>query len=182
MQGVIQKINDKYKKAQVVDVKSGDNVRVHQKVVEGGKSRIQIFEGLVIKTGKQNSLSSSFTVRRISSGVGVEKSYLIHSPNIVKIEITKRSKVRRNYLSYMRELTGKSARLSGVDFDKKAVNTINEPTKEESKQANSKVEVPAKVKDINDTPIAEAKAESAISTNNNTDKTDQPNEKSADSK
>ncbi len=133
MQGVTQKINARYQKAQVVDVKSGDSVRVHQKVVEGGKSRIQIFEGLVIKTGRQKSLSSTFTVRRIASGIGVEKSYLIHSPNIVKIEVTKRSKVRRNYLSYMRQLTGKSARLSGIDFDKKAVNTIEEPAKVDDK-------------------------------------------------
>lgn len=137
MQGVTQKINARYQKAQVVDVKSGDSVRVHQKVVEGGKSRIQIFEGLVIKTGRQKSLSSTFTVRRIASGIGVEKSYLIHSPNIVKIEVTKRSKVRRNYLSYMRQLTGKSARLSGVDFDKKAVNTIEEPAKVDDKSANT---------------------------------------------
>jgi large subunit ribosomal protein L19 len=133
MQGVTEKINAKYQKAQVVDVKSGDSVRVHQKVVEGGKSRIQIYEGLVIKTGRQKSLSSTFTVRRIASGVGVEKSYLIHSPNIIKIEVTKRSKVRRNYLSYMRNLTGKSARLSGVDFDKKAVNAIAEPEKKPTK-------------------------------------------------
>lgn len=137
MQSVVNKIEAKYQKKQVVDVKPGDTVRVHQKVVEGGKSRVQIFEGLVIKASRTGSLSSSFTVRRIASGVGVEKSYLIHSPNIVKIEVTKRSKVRRNYLSYMRELTGKSARLSGVDFDKKAVNTIEEPEKEEKPSEES---------------------------------------------
>jgi len=160
MQGVAQKIDAKYKKAQVVDVKSGDSVRVHQKVVEGGKSRVQIFEGLVIKTGRQNSLSSTFTVRRIASGVGVEKSYLIHSPNIVKVEVTKRSKVRRNYLSYMRNLTGKSARLSGVEFDKKAVNTIEEPAKEEPKPSKDVVaDTPAETAQA-DEPTEETKVES----------------------
>lgn len=120
----IKTIEERYKKKAVVDLRSGDTVKVHQKVREGGKERIQIFEGLVIKTGRRASLTSTFTVRRVASGVGVEKTYLIHSPNILKIEIVKRSKVRRNYLSYMRELTGKSARMAGVDFDKEAVNTI----------------------------------------------------------
>jgi large subunit ribosomal protein L19 len=126
MQSVIQKIEEKYKKHAVVDVKSGDTVRVHQKIKEGGKERIQVFEGLVIRTDRSNSHTASITIRRISSGVGVEKSYLLHSPLITKIEITKRSKVRRNYLSYMRARTGKSARLTGVDFDKNAVNTVAE--------------------------------------------------------
>lgn len=120
----IKTIEERYKKKAVVDLKSGDTVRVHQKVREGGKERIQIFEGLVIRTGRRGSLTSTFTVRRVASGVGVEKTYLIHSPNILKIEVVKRSKVRRNYLSYMRQLTGKSARMAGVDFDKEAVNAI----------------------------------------------------------
>jgi large subunit ribosomal protein L19 len=118
------------KKHQVVDVKSGDTVKVHQKIKEGNKERIQIFEGLVIRTDRTNSLTSSITVRRIASGVGVEKTYLVHSPLVVKLEVTKRSKVRRNYLSYMRKLSGKSARLSGVAFDKAGVNTISDPVAE----------------------------------------------------
>lgn len=126
MQSLAQKISDKYKKSAVVDVRSGDTVRVHQKVREGGKERIQIFEGLVIRVGRKNSLTSTFTVRRIASGVGVEKTYLIHSPNVLKLEVTKRSKVRRNYLTYMRERTGKSARLSNVDFDRAGVNAIKD--------------------------------------------------------
>lgn len=124
MQSVIQKIEEKYKKHQVVDVKSGDTVKVHQKIREGNKERIQIFQGLVIRTDRKNSHTSRITVRRIASGVGVEKSFLLHSPLVVKIEVTKRSKVRRNYLTYMRDRTGKSARLTGVDFDRQAVNTI----------------------------------------------------------
>lgn len=126
MESVAKRVSDKQKKKAVVDVRSGDTVRVHQKIREGSKERIQVFEGLVIKASRKNSLSSTFTVRRIASGIGVEKSFLIHSPNILKVEVVRRSKVRRNYLTYMRELTGKSARLSGIDFDKQAVNTIND--------------------------------------------------------
>jgi large subunit ribosomal protein L19 len=126
MNSVITDLEASQKKHQVVDVQSGDTVKVHQKIKEGAKERIQIFEGLVIRTDRQNSLSSSITVRRIASGIGVEKTYLMHSPLVVKVEITKRSKVRRNYLSYMRNLSGKSARLSGIAFDKDAVNTIAE--------------------------------------------------------
>src|ERR1017187_6915293 len=102
MQSVIQKIEDKYKKHSVVDVQSGDTVRVHQKIREGNKERVQIFQGLVIRTDRKGSHTSRITVRRISSGVGVEKSFLMHSPLVVKVEVTKRSKVRRNYLTYMR--------------------------------------------------------------------------------
>jgi large subunit ribosomal protein L19 len=126
MQSVAQKIEAKYMKHAVVDVKTGDTVRVSQKIREGNKERVQMFEGLVIRTDRPNSLSSSITVRRIASGVGVEKTYLLHSPLIVKIEVTKRTKVRRNYISYMRSLKGKSARLSGVEFDKASVNTLAE--------------------------------------------------------
>ena len=156
MQGVTQKISAKYQKAGVVDVKSGDTVRVHQRVKEGNKTRVQVFEGLVIKTGRKQSLTSTFTVRRIASGVGVEKSYLIHSPNIVKIEVVKRSKVRRNYLSYMRELTGKSARLSGVEFDKKAVNAKGEVAEEPKAE---KAEAEAKPEQAEEAPEAKAAEE-----------------------
>lgn len=126
MQSVMQKVEEKYKKKAVVNVRSGDTVKVHQKIREGNKERIQIFEGLVIKTSRKNSHTNTFTVRRISSGVGVEKTYLIHSPNILKVEVVKRAKVRRNYLTYMRRLTGKNARLMGVDFDKEKVNVIHD--------------------------------------------------------
>lgn len=126
MQSVIQKINDQYKKSAVVDVRSGDTVKVHQKIREGNKERIQIFQGLVIRTGNKGSHTSRITVRRIASGVGVEKSFLLHSPLIVKVEVTKRSRVRRNYLSYMRARTGKSARMTGVEFDRDAVNAVHD--------------------------------------------------------
>jgi large subunit ribosomal protein L19 len=126
MQSVIQKINDKYKKSAVVDVRSGDTVKVHQKIREGNKERVQIFQGLVIRTDMKGSHTSRITVRRIASGVGVEKSFLLHSPLVVQVEVTKRSKVRRNYLSYMRSRTGKAARMTGVDFDREAVNAVHD--------------------------------------------------------
>lgn len=126
MESAIKSLKAAQAKHQVVDVRSGDTVRVHQKIKEGNKERIQVFEGLVIRTDRKGSHTSSITVRRIASGIGVEKTYLLHSPLVVKIEVTKRSKVRRNYLSYMRDRRGKSARLTGTVFDKEAVNTIAE--------------------------------------------------------
>lgn len=126
MQSVVQEINNQYKKHAVVDVRSGDTVKVHQKIREGNKERVQVFQGLVIRTDNKGSHTSRITVRRIASGVGVEKSFLLHSPLVLKVEVTKRSKVRRNYLSYMRERTGKSARLSSQDFDRQAVNDVRD--------------------------------------------------------
>src|SRR5665647_1214583 len=105
MQSLIQKINAKYKKHAIVDVKSGDTVRVHQKIREGSKERVQVFEGLVIRTDRIGSHTATITVRRMASGIGVEKSYLLHSPLVVKVEVVKRTKVRRNYLTYMRART-----------------------------------------------------------------------------
>lgn len=158
MQSVIQKIESKYRKAQVVDVKTGDTVRVHQKIKEGNKERIQIFEGLVIRTSRKDSLTSSISVRRIASGVGVEKSFLLHSPNILKIEVTKRSKVRRNYLTYMRKRSGKSTRLTGVDFDKHEVNTIRDTEAEEA-EAKLAAEAEAEHAAAEAKKTAEAQAE-----------------------
>lgn len=123
---LIQKVQNAQKKKRVVDVRSGDTVRVHQKIKEGNKERTQIFEGTVIRTDRKDSLTSRITVRKIASGVGVEKSFLIHSPLVLKIEVTKRSKVRRNYLSYLRARTGKGARLTGVSFDREAVNDVRD--------------------------------------------------------
>ena len=121
---LIKKVEQQYRKGAVVDVRTGDTVRVHQKVREGNKERVQIFEGVVIRTDRKDSLTSSLTVRRIASGVGVEKTYLLHSPLVLKVEVVKRSKVRRKYLTYLRERSGKSARLTAVGFDKQQVNTI----------------------------------------------------------
>lgn len=142
MPSVIEQINAKFRKSAVVDVRSGDTVKVHQKIREGNKERVQIFQGLVIRTDRKGSHTSRITVRRIASGVGVEKSFLLHSPLVLKVEVTKRSKVRRNYLTYMRARTGKSARLTSVDFDAKAVNDVRDLEAEKA-EAEAKAAIAA---------------------------------------
>lgn len=127
---LIQKVNDEQKKAAVVDARSGDTVRVHQKIKEGAKERIQIFEGVVIRTDNKKSHTSRITVRKITSGVGVEKGFLIHSPLVEKIEIVRRAKVRRNYLSFLRNRSGKGARLTAQNFDREGVNDIHDAAAE----------------------------------------------------
>ena len=166
MQSVIQKIEDKYKKSQVVDVMPGDTVKVHQKIKEGTKERVQIFEGVVIRVSKKGSHTSTIAVRRIASGIGVEKTYLLNSPLVLKVEVTKRSKVRRNYLTYIRQRTGKSARLLGTNFDKESVNAIRDDVAEaeEAKlheQAESRHEEQVELK-AEEKAEEEAKAEEAI--------------------
>lgn len=118
----IDEIEQSYRKPALPRVQSGDTVRVHQLIREGNKQRVQVFEGVVIRTRRSSALSANLTVRRIASGVGVEKTFLLHSPNLSKIEVIRRSKVRRNFLSYLRERKGKSARLQEVGFDAAAVN------------------------------------------------------------
>lgn len=132
---LIQKVNDEQKKAQVVDVRSGDTVRVHQKIKEGAKERIQIFEGVVLRTDNKKQHTSRITVRKIASGVGVEKSFMLHSPLVEKVEVVRRSKVRRNFLSYLRERSGKSARLVAVKFDREAVNAVKDKHADEDAKA-----------------------------------------------
>jgi len=88
----------------------GDTVRVHYKIVEGDKDRIQVFQGVVIKQHRAGS-RSSFTVRKVSFSVGVERMFMLHSPRVEKIEVTSRGVVRRSRLFYLRELSGKAARV-----------------------------------------------------------------------
>lgn len=123
---ILKKIGDAQKKHAVVDVRSGDTVKVTQKIKEGNKFRSQVFEGVVIRTDRKDSHTARITVRKIASGIGVEKSFLIHSPLVEKIEVTKRAKVRRKNLTYLRERSGKSARLTNKDFDRAAVNALPE--------------------------------------------------------
>ncbi|PSO43734.1 50S ribosomal protein L19 [Candidatus Saccharibacteria bacterium QS_8_54_8] len=120
MPSVIAQFEQAQQKSRTPHVRSGDTVRVHQRIVEGNKVRTQGFEGVVIRTKQMNSLMASITVRRISSGVGVEKTFKLHAPNVEKVEILRRSKVRRNYLSFLRQRQGKSARLQEISFDPSA--------------------------------------------------------------
>lgn len=107
---LIKSITQEYEKTDLPQFGVGDTVKVYVKVKEGNKERIQLFEGYVLK--KQNGgISESFTVRKLSSGVGVEKTFPLHSPSIDKIEVVKKGDVRRAKLNYMRARTGKAARV-----------------------------------------------------------------------
>jgi len=144
---LIQKVNSEQRKAAVVDARSGDTVRVHQKIKEGNKERIQIFEGVVIRVDRAKSHTARITVRKIASGVGVEKSFLIHNPLVEKVEVVRRSKVRRNYLSYLRNRSGKSARLKGVNFDRESVNDV-QAEEEVAPAAEEAVEVAEQTEEV----------------------------------
>jgi len=106
-------------KKSVPEIHPGDVVRVHQKIKEGKRERIQIFEGIVIAVHRKRSLDATFTVRRIVSGVGVERIFPLHSPNIVKIDFLKGSRVRRAKLYYLRGLSGKALKMKEKHIDKK---------------------------------------------------------------
>lgn len=110
MSTIIQKIEQEQLKPEVADFNVGDSVKVHCRVVEGGKERIQIFSGLVIAR-KGSGVNASFTVRKISYGEGVERVFPVHTPRIAKIEVNSRGKVRRAKLHYLRERVGKRALL-----------------------------------------------------------------------
>ena len=155
---LLQTIESQFKKPAVVAVKTGDSVRVHQRVREGSRQRVQIFEGLVIRVDRKQSLTYRITVRRIASGVGVEKGFMMHSTNVVRVEVVKRAKVRRNYISYIRQLRGKSTRLKGLPFDSKAVNLPAETAAEAKPAANSTGNEPGD-DEIRTEPADKARAE-----------------------
>ena len=110
---LLKMVGDAQKKKAVVDVRSGDTVRVSQKIKEGDKFRIQVFEGTVLKR-QGGSARETFTVRKISNGVGVEKTWPLHSPNVDKIEVVRKGKVRRAKLNYLRKRVGKAAKVKEV--------------------------------------------------------------------
>ena len=104
--------------ATIPDFRTGDTVAVHAKITEGDKTRIQVFQGVCIGIKKEKDLNGHFRVRKMSSGVGVERVFPFHSPNIDKVEIMQRGKSRRSKLYYLRERSGKSARIA-IDYDRK---------------------------------------------------------------
>lgn len=107
----VASINKSQLKSEIPDFRVGDTVRVHVRIVEGAKERIQVFQGIVIRRRKRNSASASFTVRKVSYSVGVERTFLLHSPRVEKIEVISRGVVRRAKLFYLREMKGKAARV-----------------------------------------------------------------------
>ena len=110
---IINVLEQEQLRTDIPTFRAGDTVRVHVKVVEGTRERIQVFEGVVIKR-RGGGISETFTVRKISSGVGVERTFPLHTPKIEKIEVPRRGKVRRAKLYYLRELRGKAARIKEI--------------------------------------------------------------------
>ena len=107
---LMQAFVEKHKKAETPNVAIGDTVRVHLKVKEGNRERIQVFEGTVISK-KHGGIEETFTVRRISYGIGVEKVFPVHAPSIEKVEVVRHGKVRRAKLYYLRKRVGKAAKV-----------------------------------------------------------------------
>ena len=112
---IIERIDREQMRYDMPDFRPGDSVKVHIRIIEGNKERVQIFEGVVIRRRRGN-MGATFTVRNISHGVGVEKTFALHSPRLEKVEITSRGKVRRSRLYYLRGLRGKAARIKAKDL------------------------------------------------------------------
>ena len=113
MHPIIQEITKDQLRTDLPQFRPGDTVRVHVKVIEGTRERIQVFEGVVIKR-RGGGISETFTVRKISYGVGVERTFPVHTPKIAKLEVVRRGKVRRAKLYYLRNLRGKAARIKEI--------------------------------------------------------------------
>lgn len=112
-QNMIEVLEQEQLRTDIPDFRPGDTLRVHVKVVEGNRERIQVFEGICIKRQRAGA-RETFTVRRVSYGVGVERTFPVHSPRLEKIEVVRRGAVRRAKLYYLRKLTGKAARIKEV--------------------------------------------------------------------
>ena len=113
-QAILQQLVADQLRADIPAFKAGDTVRVHVKVKEGNRERIQVFEGVVIRRKGGAGISATFTGRKISYGVGVERTFPLHTPKIEKIEVMRRGRVRRAKLYYLRNLTGKAARIKEI--------------------------------------------------------------------
>jgi large subunit ribosomal protein L19 len=156
-QALLQHVSGAAVKGELPDLRPGHVVRVHQKIKEGEKERVQIFEGLVMSLNAGAKADKTFTVRKVVEGVGVEKVYPLYSPLIEKIEIVKQGKVRRSKLYYMRDLAGKSTRLQDEELSeedkkflkgaKKKVEKVEAPVVEEA--------VVAEEAPVQDEPVVE---------------------------
>ncbi len=111
---LVNEITARQLRNDVPDFRSGDTIRVYVRIIENKKERNQAFEGVVIAR-RGGGVSETFTVRKISSGIGVERTFPLHTPSIAKIEVVKHGKVRRNKITYMRKLSGKAARIKSRD-------------------------------------------------------------------
>src|SRR5262245_56617908 len=115
MTDLVRLVEQRYLKEQPPQFSPGDTVRVHVNIVEGNRERTQVFEGVVMRL-RHGSVNTTFTVRRIAHGIGVERTFLLHSPRVERVEVTRRGKVRRAQLYYLRGLTGRAARIKERRF------------------------------------------------------------------
>ena len=110
---LVEEITASQLRTDLPEFKSGDEIKVAVRIIEGNKQRIQVFQGVVIQR-RGGGVNATFTVRKMSSGIGVERTFPVHSPSIAGIEVVRRGKVRRNKITYIRKLSGKSARIKEV--------------------------------------------------------------------
>lgn len=169
---IIKSIEHEQLKNKIPDLKIGDTIRVHQKIKEGNRERIQVFEGIIIK--KQNGgVNATFTVRKISYGVGVEKTFLIHSPLVEKVEVVRVGKARRAKLYYLRDRIGKAAKTkenTGARIEDKEITVkedlVEEPVEEVVENVEATAEATTEVK-AEETPVEAAPEEApSIETEN----------------
>lgn len=161
---IIKSIEHEQLKNKIPDLKVGDTIRVHQRIKEGNRERIQVFEGIIIKK-QGGGVNATFTVRRIAYGVGVEKTFLVHSPLVEKVEVVRVGKARRAKLYYLRERTGKSAKTKenvGVKIESKYIDVkedlVEEPAVEAAAEEVKEAPVVEEAK-AEETPVAEAATE-----------------------
>lgn len=142
---VLEKIQREGLSGGVPELRAGSTVRVHTKIKEGDKERVQIFEGIILRT-KGHGREASFTVRKVSYGVGVERIFPIHSPMIHRIEVVSCGKVRRARIYYLRDLSGKKARIEGVEAEESKIIESDSPSAHPSvsQDAHAKEKVTAK--------------------------------------
>ena len=162
---IIKSIEHEQLKASIPDLKIGNTVKVHVRIKEGNKERIQIFEGIIIKV-QGSGVNKSFTVRKISYGVGVEKTFLIHSPLVEKVELVRVGKARRAKLFYLRDRIGKAAKtkeIPGARIEDKEIiikgKEIEVPVEGETESVTEATSTEEVQTEKNDTPVVEEKAQ-----------------------
>ena len=162
---IIKSIEHEQLKNKIPELKVGNTVKVHVRIKEGNKERIQVFEGIIIKK-QGGGVNSTFTVRKISYGVGVEKTFLIHSPLVEKVEVVRVGKARRAKLYYLRERTGKASKtkeMVGARIENKEIVIKGDDVEEPAKEVEKVEEVVSK-EVAPEAPVVEAKVETAEKT------------------
>ena len=159
---IIKSIEHEQLKNKIPDLKVGDTVRVHQRIKEGNRERIQVFEGIIIKK-QGGGVNATFTVRRITYGVGVEKTFLVHSPLVEKVEVVRVGKARRAKLYYLRNRTGKAAKTKedvGAKIESKYIDVKEDLTEEPAAEVVEEVKEESAV--VAEAPKAEEVAETEV--------------------